>query len=205
MRSGDRGISVVSRRFEHRPARRRAGGGAPGSDQPVLPDHPGRHVGRRTQPQRAATAEQPARFRADGPHGIHGGLRAGSQLDEVAHVQIVGGAESCPRPRSGHRGPPRSSSIRPTTADRREQTYRRAVALRAAGTPSRSPARARRSRAPRGMPADGVLQLGDVIVAVDGQPSRDHGWPDAQPSAPPGRRSGDLSIRRDGQPKSADR
>ena len=51
----------------------------------------------------------------------------------------------------------------------------------------------------KGLPADGVLQTGDVIVAVDGQPGRDH-YPARRRHHPPRHRRPDDAYRlRDGE------
>jgi PDZ domain-containing protein len=91
---------------------------------------------------------------------------------EVARAQVFGQAEDVP-----------AAAVRPpgTTQEQLNQTNKRlideskpiaaVVALRAAGYPVDITGQgAQVESILRGMPADGVLKVGDVIVAVDGQP-----------------------------------
>jgi Lon-like protease len=120
---------------------------------------------------------------------------------EVAHAQIFGQAEVVP-----------AAAVRPpgTTQEQLNQTNKRLideskpvaaiVALRAAGyTVDITGQGAEVESILKGLPADGALQVGDVIVAVDGQPIA---TADALVANVRRRQPGEqvtLSIQRDGQ------
>jgi PDZ domain-containing protein len=122
---------------------------------------------------------------------------------EVARTQIFGQAELVP-----------AAAVRPpgTTQEQLNQTNKRlideskpvaaVVALRAAGyTVDITGQGAQVENILKGLPADGVLQVGDIIVALDGQPIE---TTNALIAGIRQHQPGDLvtlSIRRDGQPQ----
>ena len=110
---------------------------------------------------------------------------------EVARAKVVGRAEVVP-----------AVDVRPpgTTQEQVNQTNKRLIALRAAGYPVEITGQgAEVESLIEGMPAQGVLQVGDIIVAVDGQPID---TTSALIQAVTRHRVGDqvtLTIRREGQ------
>ncbi|GAC1412658.1 MAG: protease DdcP [Mycobacterium sp.] len=120
---------------------------------------------------------------------------------DILHAQIAGGAETVP-----------SVDVRPpgTTQEQVNQTNKRlideskpvaaVVALRAAGFPVAITGQgAQVESVIEGMPAQGMLQVGDIVVAVDGQPiDTTNALIEAIGKHRPGDRV-TLSIVRDGQ------
>src|SRR5919199_19139 len=167
----------------------------PRCDQPVLPDYARWHLRHRLAPASPRRSPQ-----AHGTHGLHRGLRAGGQLGRSRSRQ---GGWSRRGGASGGR-PPAPSQEQVNQTNKRlideSKPVAAVVALRAAGYPVDITGQgAEVESLIEGMPAQGVLQVGDIIVAVDGQPVD---TTNSLIQAITRHRVGDqvtLTIRRDGQ------